>query len=179
VTEDRHALATYLGLERFHLLGVAGGGFVALDYGGRRPKAMLSLIVGASYGNFSEPEIRIMYDRIVTPEFVRQPHVLKEVGPTYRATNPEGVARWTEIEHHSQQPGAQPQPLRTPNTYAKLAAITCPVLVLAAGADLYAQTAQMRLWAAHLPRHVWDVIPASGHAISWEFPEAFNEKVLS
>ncbi|WP_426955115.1 alpha/beta fold hydrolase [Muricoccus radiodurans] len=179
VTEDLDALVRHLGLDRFHLLGVAGGGFVALDYGGWRPERLLSLIVGASYGNFSEPEIRTFFDRVNSPEFQRQPSELREIGPTYRGTNPDGVARWIAIEHGSRRAGAPAQPLRTPNTYAKIAAITCPALVIAAGADLYAPPALMQMWARRLPRHEWDVIPEAGHAIAWEYPEAFNEKVLA
>jgi pimeloyl-ACP methyl ester carboxylesterase len=179
VAGDLDMLADHLGLARFHLLGVAGGGFVALDYASWRPERMLSLVIGASYGQFSEPEIQTFFNRLNTEDFKRVPGVLREVGPTYRGTAPEGTARWVEIEHHARQPGAPAQPLRTPNTYAKIAAISCPVLVLAAGADLYAPPALMRLWAVHLPRHVWDVVHDAGHAINWEQPEAFNAKVLA
>jgi pimeloyl-ACP methyl ester carboxylesterase len=105
--------------------------------------------------------------------------VLREVGATFRGLDPEGTARWIAIERQAQQQGAPAQPLRTPNTYAKLYAIACPVLVMAAGADLYAPAALMRLWAAHLPRHEWHVLPEAGHAINWEQPEAFNARLLA
>jgi pimeloyl-ACP methyl ester carboxylesterase len=101
------------------------------------------------------------------------------VGATYRRTDPAGTARWIEIEHAARQSGSVPQPLRSPNTYAKIAAISCPVFVLAAGADLYAPPALMRLWAAHLANHHWDVLSEAGHAINWEQAEAFNAKVLA
>ncbi|WP_439596266.1 alpha/beta fold hydrolase [Falsiroseomonas sp.] len=179
VAEDLEALADHLGLGRFHLLGVAGGGFVALDYASWQPGRVLSLVVGASYGQFMDPEIQTFFTRIATPDFQRQPGVLREVGPTYRGTDPEGTARWVEIEHHARQPDAVAQPLRTPNTYAKIAAIECPSLVLAAGADLYAPPGLMKLWAAHLKGHQWDVLPEAGHAIAWEDPQGFNAKVLA
>ena len=38
VAEDLDALVDYLKIERFHLLGVAGGGFIAMDYAAWRPK---------------------------------------------------------------------------------------------------------------------------------------------
>jgi pimeloyl-ACP methyl ester carboxylesterase len=179
IAGDLDALADHLGLGRFHLLGVAGGGFVALDYACWRPERVRSLVVGASYGQFQEPEIQAIFQRIATPDFQRVPAVLREVGATFRGLEPEGTAQWLEIEHRAMQPGATPQPLRSPNTYAKLAAIACPVLVLAAGADLYAPPALMRLWAAHLPSHEWHVLPEAGHAINWEQPEAFNARVIA
>jgi pimeloyl-ACP methyl ester carboxylesterase len=178
IAGDLDALADHLGLDRFHLIGVAGGGFAALDYACWRPSRVRSLVVGASNGQFAEPAMQALYARLTPPAFKALPGVLREVGATFRALDPEGTAAWIAIEHEAMQQGATPQPLRTPNTYAKLAAIACPVLVLAAGADLYAPPALMRLWAAHLPSHEWDVLPEAGHAINWEQPEAFNERVI-
>lgn len=37
----------------------------------------------------------------------------------------------------------------------------------------------MRLWAAHVKNHEWTVVPDAGHAITWEQPDVFNEKVLT
>jgi pimeloyl-ACP methyl ester carboxylesterase len=103
----------------------------------------------------------------------------REVGPSYRGGNPEGTRRWMEIEAHSQQAGAPAQPLRTPNTYAKLATVAMPVLVLAADADLLAPPSMMRAWAAYLKNYEFATVPESGHSIAWEQPEVFNEKVLA
>src|SRR3989454_12750984 len=41
VADDLHALVTYLQLEKFHLVGIAGGGFVALDYVLSHPAQLL------------------------------------------------------------------------------------------------------------------------------------------
>ena len=54
VAEDLHALVEHLKLEKFHLLGVAGGGFVSLDYAAWHQEHLLSLVVGASTGNITE-----------------------------------------------------------------------------------------------------------------------------
>jgi pimeloyl-ACP methyl ester carboxylesterase len=125
---DLDALADHLSLRRFHLLGVAGGGFVALDYASWRPERLLSLVVAASYGQFTEPEIQAFFTRLNTLDFQHVPSVLREVGATYRGTDPAGTARWIEIEHAARQSGSVPQPLRSPNTYAKIAAIFVPGL---------------------------------------------------
>jgi pimeloyl-ACP methyl ester carboxylesterase len=179
IAEDLDALAGHLRLDRFHLLGVAGGGFAALDFACWQPKRVISLTVAASNGQFAEPVLQEIYGRLTPPEFKALPGVLREVGATFRGFDPEGTARWIAIEHAAQQPGAVAQPMRTPNTFAKLAAIACPVLVMAGGADLYAPPALMKLWAAHLPRHEWHVLPEAGHAINWEQPEAFNARVVA
>jgi pimeloyl-ACP methyl ester carboxylesterase len=179
VAGDLDALADHLKLGRFHLVGVAGGGFAAIDYAAWRPERLRSLVVAASTGQFSEPEMRDITERIEIPEIRRQGAVYREVGPSYRAADPGGVRRWIGIEEHARQPGAPAQPLRTPNTFAKLAALTMPVLVVAADADLLAPPALMRAWAAHLDNPEWATVPDSGHSIAWEHPDVFNDTVLA
>src|SRR5262245_49510061 len=44
--DDLQELADFLSLGRFHLVGVAGGGFVALDYAAAHPERLSSLVVG-------------------------------------------------------------------------------------------------------------------------------------
>jgi pimeloyl-ACP methyl ester carboxylesterase len=179
IAGDLDALADYLKLDKFHLAGVAGGGFAALDFAAWRPQRLRSLVVAASTGQFSEPEMREFSARLEIPDLRKLPAVYREVGPSYRAGNPEGTKRWIEIEAHAQQPGAPSQPLRTPNTFAKLGALTMPTLVMAADADLLAPPALMRAWAAHLRDYEWATVPDSGHSIAWEQPEIFNDKVLA
>jgi pimeloyl-ACP methyl ester carboxylesterase len=65
-----------------------------------------------------------------------------------------------------------------PDTFDKLSTVTMPILVMAADADLLAPPALMRTWAAHLNNYEWATVPDSGHAIAWEHPDMFNEKVL-
>jgi len=179
VAGDLDALADYLKLDKFHLVGVAGGGFVSIDYAAWHPDRLRSLVVAASTGQFAEKEMRDFTARVEIPELRKQDAVYREVGPSYRGANPEGTKRWIEIDEHARQPGAPAQPLRTPNTFAKLANITMPVLVMAADADLLAPPALMRAWAAHLKNYEWAAVPDSGHAIAWEHPDIFNEHVLA
>jgi pimeloyl-ACP methyl ester carboxylesterase len=179
VAADLDALADHLKLDKFHLVGVAGGGFISIDYAAWRPDRLRSLVVAASTGQFAEKEMRDFTARVEIPELRKQAAVYREVGPSYRGANPEGTKRWIEIDEHAQQPGAPSQPLRTPNTFAKLAGIAVPVLVMAADADLLAPPALMRAWAAHLKNYEWATVPDSGHAIAWEHPEVFNENVLA
>lgn len=178
IAGDLDALADHLKLDRFHLVGVAGGGFAALDFAAWHPERVRSLVIGASTGQVADKEIADFIARIEVPELRKQPAVYREVGPSYRGANPDGTRRWIEIEEHARQPGAPAQPLRTPNTLAKIETISAPALVMAADADLLAPPALMRIWASHLRNHEWVLMPDSGHAIAWEQPITFNEKVL-
>ncbi len=179
IADDLDALADHLKLPRFHLVGVAGGGFAALDYAAWRSQRLRSLVIGGSTGQISDKEIADFIARIEIPGIRKQPAAYREVGPSYRGANPEGTKLWTEIDEHSKQPGAPNQPLRSLNTFAKIATIPTPVLIMAADADLLAPPALMRIWAAHVKNHEWTVVPDTGHAITWEQPELFNKKVLA
>lgn len=178
-SDDLHALVDHLSLRRFHLLGVAGGGFVALDYAAWHPERLSSLIVGASTGSVSDKEIQDVIARIEIPGIRALPGHFREVGASYRGTNPEGTKRWLEIEEHARQPNAPAQPLRSPNTFAKLATITTRTLVIAADADLLAPPALMKIWARHVKGAQWATVADAGHAVTWEQPAAFNDIVLT
>jgi pimeloyl-ACP methyl ester carboxylesterase len=178
IAGDLDLLADHLKLDRFHLLGVAGGGFAALDYAAWRPERLRSLVIGGSTGAVSDKEIADFIGRIEIPDIRKQSAAYLEVGPSYRGANSEGTRRWAEIYEHSRQPGAPAQPLRTPNTFAKIATISAATLIIAADADLLAPPALMRIWAAHMKNYEWAVIQDAGHAMAWEQPGAFNDKVL-
>ena len=179
VAGDLDALADYLKLDRFDLVGVAGGGFVALDYAAWKPERVGKMIVAATSGQLAEKEMKDFSKRIEFEGFRALPPVHREVGPSYRGGNPEGTKRWMEIEEHAQQKGAPSQPLRTPNTYAKLETIATPTLVLAGDADMVSPPGMMRIWSRHLKNATFDYVPDAGHSIAWEQPEAFNARMLA
>ncbi len=178
IAEDLHALAGYLGLDRFHLVGVAGGGFAAFDYAIWHPERLRALVVAASTGMVQDPKLAEMTSRIRGPEFAALPDQFKEVSFSYMATNPEGLAQWLEIHARSRQPGAPAQPLRTDITFAKLETIELPTLLLPADKDLLAVPFIMQMQAEHLPQAELRLVRDTGHAINWEQPERFNQHVL-
>lgn len=179
IAGDLDALADHLALDKFHLLGVAGGGFAALDYAAWRPQRLRSLTVGASTGAIADPEMADFIARIAIPDIRKQSPHYREIGASYRGANPQGTKRWIEIDEGARQAGAGFQPpLRTPNTFAKIATIPTPTLVMAADADLLAPPALMRLLARHMQNYEWAVIPDAGHAMAWERPGTFNDIVL-
>ncbi|HWL79683.1 MAG TPA: alpha/beta hydrolase [Roseomonas sp.] len=178
VAEDLAALVDHLRLPEFHLLGVAGGGFAALDYASWRQETLRSLVVAASTGSFAEPEMEQLSRNIAIPGFRELPETFREIGPSFRAEHPGRVAAWHAAEQAARQPGAAAQVPRTPNTFAKVATIRLPVLAISASADLLAPPALMRRWVRHLPQAEWLTIADAGHSVPMEQPEIFNAAVL-
>lgn len=180
-SEDLHGLVTHLGLERFHLVATAAGGIGALDYAVEHPERVRSLVVSNTIGGLlGEPSYLEVQHRLRPPQIQALPVELRELGPSYRGTDPEGVQRWLVIDHAS-----RPQPVpthtqqpRQPMTYARLETIRVPVLALMGGADLLSPPALMRLLAAHIPGCQTAMIPEAGHAAFWEQPEVWNRLVL-
>ena len=180
LSDDLHALAGSLGLERFHLVATAAGGITGLDYTLSYPEHVLSLVIATTIGGVEDPEYLEVQHRLRPPEIQALPVELREIGPSYRALNPEGTQRWIEIERSSRPAGHdQPrQPLKQPMTYARLEGMSVPVLAICGGADLLSPPALMRLLAAHIPGSQFVLVPEAGHAAFWEQPEAWNRLVL-
>lgn len=179
VAEDLEALVDHLGIKRFHLVGVAGGSYIVLDYAAWKPERVISGVFAASTGEINEPEILEIRNRAALPNFEHWPHFLRELSPSYRASNPEGTKQWRRIESTSRQAGVRFQPtLRTPNTFEKLRQIKTRILVLSADNDFYAPPALMKLIHEQLPNSTWSMINNAGHAVSWEQPEEFDKAVI-
>lgn len=178
VAEDLAALVDHLALPPFHLLGVAGGGFVALDFAAWRQDRLRSLTVAASTGSFSEDELLKLTQNLMFDGFRALPESFREIGPSFRALQPERVAAWAHAQEHAKQPDAVAQPLRTPNTFAKIAQIGTPVLAITASADLYAPPTLMARWIRHIAHAEVVAIADAGHSVPMEQPEAFNRAVL-
>src|SRR5262252_1780254 len=140
-------------------------------------KSLAEPATGPQPGTIAD-DLDALVDHLKLAELRKLPAVYREVGASYRGADPEGTKRWIEIDAQAQQPGAVNQPLRSPNTFAKLEALATPVLVVAADADLLAPPALMRLWAAHVKHYAWVSIPDAGHAVAWEQPDRFNDALL-
>ena len=178
-SDDLQGLVNHLGLDRFHLVATAAGGIGALDYSLLHPQQVRSLVAANTIGGVQDESYLEVQHRLRPQEIQALPVELRELGPSYRGIDPEGAARWLEIDHHSRQEGATgAQPLRDPMTYARLETMQIPVLVLAGDADLLSPPAMMRLLAGHIPSCEWGTVPAAGHAAFWEEPEVWNRLVL-
>jgi pimeloyl-ACP methyl ester carboxylesterase len=110
--------------------------------------------------------------------FRELPEAFREIGPSFRATEPERVKAWAHAQEHARQPNSVWQPLRTPNTFAKIAEIRCPMLAITASADLYAPPTLMARWIRHITQAEVVAIADAGHSVPMEQPEQFNRAVL-
>jgi pimeloyl-ACP methyl ester carboxylesterase len=175
---DLLALAEHLGLARFHAVGTAAGGIVALDFALSHPARLLSVTLACSILGITDPDYVALSERLRPPGFATMPPDFRELGPSYRAENPAGVARWLELEHIA-IPGRQVrQPTATRITFAALRGLDLPCLLMTGDADLWTPPSVLRLFARHIPRNELVVIPEAGHSAHWEQPAAFNAALL-
>jgi pimeloyl-ACP methyl ester carboxylesterase len=180
--DDLQALTTQLGVTRFHLVGTAAGGIVALDFAVSFPQRVRALVVANSIGGVQDADYLALGRRLrPSPQFDQLPPEFREVGPAYRAGDPAGTARWMEIEHDSrpQVPGTAVQPTRNRLTFDLLSSLRLPTLLITGGADLYAPPPVMRMFAARIAGAETVVIPEAGHSAYWEDAAAFNRAVLA
>ena len=176
--DDLHALMKYLGVNRFHLLGTAGGGFVAFDYALSFPEELRSLVVANSIGGMQDTDYLELGRRLRPPQFDALPPELRELGPSYRAANPDGTARWVELERGSRQAGTTAQPYRNRMTFSLLETMKVSTLLIAGGADMYAPPPLLGLFTARIRNSESLILPDVGHSGYWEQPEVFDRAVL-
>ena len=180
VADTLDALFDHLQLDKVHLVGTAMGGYVVLDYAAWKPERVRSLVIAASgLGLENDPEGDAFRAVAEIPVLDDQPAEVREMSPSYRAMNPEGVERWKLIHDNGQREGAVRPPLRTPNTLAKLASIKTPTFVIAGGADLTTPSGAIRMWSKHLTvPYEFLVMAEAGHVLVWEQPTVFNQALI-
>ena len=179
-SDDLEAFVNHIGLKRFLLVATALGGIVGLDYTVEYPNRVISLTVSSSFTGVSDSSYKEVQDRLRPPEISNLPIVLREVGPSYRVSNPEGVSKWLEIEEASRHEitPEQAQNARSPMTFARLEAMKTPLLMLTGSADLLSPPAMMKIVADRIPGSQFAVVPEAGHAAFWEQSEVWNDFVL-
>jgi pimeloyl-ACP methyl ester carboxylesterase len=116
-----------------------------------------------------------------SPQFDALPVEVREVGPAYRAADEAGTARWVELSRQSRLARALPstQTFKNRVTFARLETIRVPMLLISGGADLYAPSPVMRLFADHLRGAETLAVPDAGHSTFWEQAELFNRSLLA
>ncbi len=178
--DDLQGLMDYLHIDRFHLVATAAGGSVSLDYALSFPQRLRSLVLAdAAGGAGQDVEYQELGRRIRPSQFDGLPPDFRELGPSYRAANPEGTRRWVELERMSrQEPPAPPQKMRNRVTLALLETIQVPTLLITGDADLSAPPPVLRFLAARIRNSQSVIIPEAGHSAYWEQPEIFNRAIL-
>jgi pimeloyl-ACP methyl ester carboxylesterase len=179
--DDLLGLVNHLSIDRFHLIATAAGGGVAFDFALSFPDRLRSVVVANAVGGVLDDEYLALGERLrPAPQFNALPPDVRELGPSYRAANPDGTRRWLELEHLSRTAGTQlvDQGRRNHITFALLETLKVPTLLLTGDADLYAPPAVLRLFAARIKGSESVIVPEPGHSAYWERPEIFNRVVL-
>ena len=101
-SEDLHQLVEFLGLGKFHLVASAAGGSIASDYAFSHPERLLSLTISSNQFGVTDGEIIAAAARIRPRIWDEIPVEFRELGPSYRAANPDGFRLWVELERKSQ-----------------------------------------------------------------------------
>jgi pimeloyl-ACP methyl ester carboxylesterase len=177
-SEDLRHLADVLGLKRFHVVASAAGGSIASDFAFSYQDRLLSLTISSNSFGVRDGEIAKAAAFIRPKGFDQLPPEFREIGPSYRAANPEGVKAWVELEHKALIGPEFRQTLKNEITQARLKELKLPTLLIAGAADLYTPPSISRMIAAEIPNSQLVLVPEAGHSIYWEQPELFNRAVL-
>lgn len=177
--DDINALIEHLGVKKFHILGLAAGGFAVSDYVISYPEKLLSMTIVCSLFGLWDKNIDERLDFILPKSFSNLPPEFKELGPSYRWAHPEGVNQWIEMEKKSRGDGVRHgQKAKSIITWEKMRSANIPTFFIAGGADLYQPPSMMRAAAREIPHSQTFIVPEAGHAVQWEQPELFNRKVI-
>jgi hypothetical protein len=126
------------------------GAFAALDYAVSYPNALLTLVLACSTLNIQEKDIQAPVNGITAPRSASLPAYFYELGPTYRAADPQGTQRWRSLERTSQLAGNVVQGVINRIGWATLRAMQVRTLLLAGDADLIAPPPIMAMAARHI-----------------------------
>jgi pimeloyl-ACP methyl ester carboxylesterase len=176
---DLQNFVDYLGLNQFHLVSSAAGGSVAADYALSYPEHLLSLTVSSNNLAARNGYIAEAAEKIKLKEWDDLPRWFRELGSSYRAVNPEGVAKWIELNEKSETGRGARQNLVNVVTPDKLESLKVRTLLVTGAADMFTPPSIMRMIARRVPNNELVIVPECGHSPYWEQPEFFNRTVLN
>ena len=177
--EDLSNLMDWLKIERAHLLGAAAGGITVTGFAVAHPARTTSAVLAGTIISPDEDEWRKIYGRLgiaavrdtVSVDFL-------ELGPAFRAANPEGTKRFITLSSEAKPDTLVNQALGVTVNWQALENLQVPVLLITGEADLYAPPPLHELIASHLPNPQMKTMRAIGHAPYWEAPNSFDDIVL-
>jgi len=176
---DLQNFIEYLGLEKFHVVSSAAGGGVAANYALSHPERLLSLTVSSNNLAAASGYIAEAAKTMHLKEWDDLPRWFRELGPSYRGANPEGVAKWIELNEISETGKGARQKLANVVTPERLAMLKVRTLLMTGAADMFTPPSIMRMIARHVPDNDLVIVPECGHSPYWEQPEFFNRTVLN
>jgi 3-oxoadipate enol-lactonase len=185
---DLKALATGLGLTRFHLAGVSMGGAIAQEYAVAYPGDLRSLVLANTFAA-ADPFTRAAFETWATvAQAAGMPVMMRAqapwiFSPGFYQQHPDRVAELIAGAEGSTQPAAafaaQMAALNGHDCASRIGAVRVPTLVLAARDDIIIRPElSRRLFDALAPGvGTWAAVPG-GHAAFWEDPGPWNQAVI-
>lgn len=175
---DLEAVLDAHGLGRVHLVACAAGGAISVDFAHSHPERLASVTLASSVGGVQDASYLALGERLRPPGFDAMPADFRELGPSYRAANPEGERHWLELEQAAVTGHRVGQKPVNRITFASLEKLPVPFLLMAGDADLWMPPPAMRLYARHIRDNELVIVPEAGHSIHWERPDVFNATVI-
>ncbi|MFJ3779900.1 alpha/beta fold hydrolase [Streptomyces sp. NPDC090075] len=157
---DLSALADQLGLAAFHVVGAAAGGRIALAHALAHPGRLLGLTLSGSALDLPVPDA-----------VAHLPVESRELGPAYRAGNPDGVAAWRAVHDRAGTAIGPPPPLPPE-------ALALPVLLITGDADPYCPPSRLRRLERRFADAEAHIVAEAGHNPHWERPDVWNPLLL-
>jgi pimeloyl-ACP methyl ester carboxylesterase len=173
------------GIDRFVLVGMSVGGFMAIEMALRHPERLAGLVLVSSMADGYTREERSRFGALLEPmntedaisaEFA-DAFVPVIFGPRTIAEDPQHVAGW--VARWRSRPsrsvwGEYRSWIDREDRLDRLAEITLPTLVIHAEDDGGIPIAKAEAMHARLPRSTFVRVPDSGHLVTEEQPEAVS-----
>lgn len=171
-------LLNFLRVGKCHVVGSAAGCQIGIDFALSNPGRLYSLTLACGVGGVQDADYVKMAENIRPPGYDQMPAAFRELSPSYRAANPEGAAKWAALEHSAVTGNRFGQTNTNRITWAALATMSLPVLLIGGDSDLGVAPPMLRMFASHLQNAELVLVPEAGHSAYWEQPELFNRTVL-
>jgi pimeloyl-ACP methyl ester carboxylesterase len=177
-SQDLHDLMEVLRVGKFHAVASAAGVSYAIDYALSHPDRLMSLVLASGTGGVRDGDYVEMLANTRTKGFDDMPPEFRELSPSYRASNPEGVRQWVELHHKAVTGNRFGQKPANEISWAALRGMKVPTLLMTGDADLIWPPPLLRLFARHIPNNETVIVTEAGHSVYWEQPGVFNRTVL-
>ncbi|HEY7066178.1 MAG TPA: alpha/beta fold hydrolase [Chloroflexota bacterium] len=183
--DDLAGFLDHLGAERAHVLGISMGGVLALEFYGRHPGRVRSLVLADTYrggGTMPEPErSKRLARRLAAAEAPTLAAMARERAPQlFSAGADPALVRDAERTMATIPPAAYRQratALAHADTSAVLARVAVPTLVVWGDLDTVLPRADSELLRDQIRGAELVIIHGAGHASNQERPAAFNAAV--
>jgi pimeloyl-ACP methyl ester carboxylesterase len=181
-SEDMAKVLDHLGIEKAHVIAAAHGGSFAMDFAVTYPERVQSFLLLSSTLSLKEDNWSEINNRVRPRDaFNPLPSDMKELSPSYRAGDPEGLANWVALRKAAFPGGRKawvwPQ-YTAKMTWDHVTQYKGPLMIVTGDADTYLPPSQMRMQASYFPQSEPYIISESAHAANWEQPHVFNELAL-